>query len=130
MPRTSWPWVYFSRAEMQCRHCGACHTQASFLDRLDTLRMAYGRPMVVASGYRCPAHNQAVSRTGPDGPHTQCAVDIRVYGAHARALLGLAVAYGFTGIGVQQAGPIASRFLHLDLCTEAPGRPRPTLWSY
>jgi hypothetical protein len=40
----------------------------------------------------------------------------------------LALAKGFTGIGVQQKG--GGRFIHLDNLPNGPGQPRPTVWSY
>lgn len=90
----------------------------------------FGRPLPIVSGYRTPEHNQQVSDTGANGPHTQGrAADIKVYGADALELIALAVAAGFTGIGVQQKGPMSSRFLHCD-DLEAPDYPRPGCWSY
>jgi zinc D-Ala-D-Ala carboxypeptidase len=40
----------------------------------------------------------------------------------------LALEQGFTGIGVSQKGAI--RFIHVDDLPDAPGQPRPTIWSY
>lgn len=34
----------------------------------------------------------------------------------------------FTGIGIQQKG--GDRYIHLDNLPNAPGQPRPTVWSY
>jgi len=127
----AWPWPHFSQAELQCRHCGQCRMPPAFLDRLERLRGVFGLPLVVSSGYRCPAHNAAVSTTGPHGPHTTGrAVDLLVHGADALDLLDAALRLGFVGIGVQQKGPHAGRFLHLDDLQDAPGQPRATMWSY
>lgn len=96
-----------------------------FITKLDKLRGAYGAPLKVSSGYRCPAHNRVVSSTGADGPHTTgLAVDFAVDRANAHKLLTVAVQLGFRGIGVQQKGP--GRFIHLDDIQEG----RPTIWSY
>jgi hypothetical protein len=71
-----------------------------------------------------------VSTTGFDGPHTTGkAADILVYGEDALLLLKLALARGFTGIGISQKGDIHSRFIHLDILAQ-PDYPRPFLWSY
>lgn len=43
---------------------------------LDPLREAYGKPIIVTSGYRCPALNKAVGGS-PTSDHMKgCAVDI------------------------------------------------------
>lgn len=100
-----------------------------FMDKIEGLRVAYGRPLSVSSAARCPAHNAKVSGTGRTGPHTTGrAIDLRVSHADAWHLLSLAMRYGFTGIGVQQKG--GGRFLHLDDLPNAEGQPRPTVWSY
>lgn len=101
-----------------------------FVFKLEKLRVAAGFPFKIASGSRCPAHNQKVSGTGPDGPHTKEAVDITVSGADALQLVGLAIEHGFTGIGVSQKGEHGKRFIHLDDLPNAPGQPRPWVWSY
>lgn len=121
---------HFHIAEFECRcKCGRAEMLPAFLEKLDELREQYGKPLEVVSGYRCPRHNAAVSTTGLTGPHTTGkAADLRVDRGDAYRLLSLALALGFTGIGVQQKG--ASRFLHLDTLTDAPGQPRPTVWSY
>jgi zinc D-Ala-D-Ala carboxypeptidase len=120
---------YFRPSEFACKHCGANLMEDWFLRDLDELRHRYGRPLFISSGYRCPRYNEEVSRTGRTGPHTTGrAVDVRVARADAYHVLSLALAMGFTGIGVAQKG--AARFLHLDRLPNAPGQPRPTVWSY
>lgn len=100
-----------------------------FLMDVDELRHRYGKPLVVSSGYRCSRYNAQVSSTGDTGPHTTgLAVDFAVDRGAAFELLHLALSMGFTGIGVQQKG--GGRFLHLDKLPNAPGQPRPTIWSY
>jgi zinc D-Ala-D-Ala carboxypeptidase len=121
---------YFSISEFACR-CGKCenHIDLGFVRELDELRHRYGRPLIVSSGYRCPAHNSKVSNTGRTGPHTTGkAADLLVDRGDAFQLLRLAMGMSFTGIGLQQKG--SGRFLHLDTLPNAPGQPRPTVWSY
>lgn len=121
---------YFHLNEFECHcKCGRAEMNQIFLGALDQLRERFGKPLVVTSGYRCPSHNVKVSKSGPNGPHTTGkAVDLAVSRGDAYQLLRLAQDMGFTGIGVQQKG--GARFLHLDMLPDAPGQPRPTVWSY
>lgn len=121
-------WPNFRSNELACPCCGRADMEPAFMDRLQSLRTAFGAPLAVTSGFRCPEHNAQVSSTGPAGPHTTGrAVDIAVRGAEALSVINLALPLGFTGLGVAQKG--AGRFLHLD-DLEAPRFPRPNLWSY
>ena len=126
---TDWPYHYFTETELACKGTGECKMDPAFMLRLERLRMVFGKPLIVTSGYRSPAYNAKVSGTGQDGPHTTGrAVDVSIRGADALKLIDLALECGFTGIGVKQSGD--GRFLHLDDLPAAPGRPRPTIWSY
>lgn len=122
-------WKHFTLEEFKCKHCDRNLIEKDFVDKLDALRETLGRPLRVTSGYRCPDHNQKVSTTGRDGPHTTGrAVDLAVDGVTAFKLVQLAIQAGFTGIGVQQKG--INRFIHLDDLPATDRRPRPTIWSY
>src|SRR5262245_38192927 len=122
-------WKYFKLEEFACSHCGKNEMQLDFIDKLDRLRGIYGRPLVVNSGYRCPEHNSAVSSTGPTGPtNTGRAVDFGISGVDAYELLEVALSMSaFTGVGVNQKGNHAGRFLHID---DLPSPSRPGVWSY
>lgn len=99
------------------------------MDRVEELRVRYGKPLRVTSAARCPDHNSRVSGTGRTGPHTTGrAIDLGVSGADAYRVIQIALELGFTGIGVQQKG--AGRFVHLDTLPNAVGCPRPWVWSY
>ena len=106
-------------------------------DTLEALRVEFGVPMIITSGYRCPKHNQKVSSTGADGPHTVFAdanitVDVKDFGTDAYDLVELAIAHGFTGIGLNQKGPFGERFIHLDRLESdlIAVRARPNIWTY
>lgn len=120
----------FSRSELACKHCGQMHLTTDFINRLQALRDRVGFALPVNSGYRCPVHNQAVSSTGPAGPHTKDAVDLRLYGERALMVIPVALELGFTGVGVSQKGAQGARFIHLDDLPNASGQPRPWIWSY
>lgn len=120
---------HFRPEEFACRHCGKVEMNEVFVSKLDAMRGQCDFPFVVTSGYRCPDHNEAVSTTGRDGPHTTGrAADIAVSGAAAYRVLSMCQRFGITGIGVQQKG--SGRFLHLDDLENGPGCPRPWIWSY
>ena len=128
----SWDDVrYFGPHEFAC-HCGNCGSDGLEMDkrfilRLDQLRAEYGAPLLISSGYRCPAHNNQVSSTGFDGPHTTGhAADIGISGEQAYYL---AQQTNFSGMGINQRGPYEGRFIHLD-DLEGPAHPRPRIWTY
>ncbi|MDC0529213.1 D-Ala-D-Ala carboxypeptidase family metallohydrolase [Gammaproteobacteria bacterium] len=123
---------YFSDKELACK-CGECSGEnqmsPAFMERLDELRSEYGKPIILSSAYRCPAHNKKVSSTGENGPHTTGkAVDIKVSGQDAHRVTRIAFRLGFTGIGIKQSGRWQSRFIHVD--TLSMGDTRPRVWSY
>lgn len=126
--------------------------QAQFMGHILVLRRDwYGEAMPVASAFRCPAHRIPTAkrlkceRKGlpyiPGAHASGQGLDVGVSGAAFWRLFNAVGAYNkhlqeqgrplaFTGIGVQQKGPRAGRYLHLDNCAAAPGRPRPHGWSY
>jgi uncharacterized protein YcbK (DUF882 family) len=100
-----------------------------FMDALDELREAYGKPLRVTSGYRCPEHPIEARKASAGAHSTGKAIDLAVDRGEAYEVLKLALAMDvFTGIGVQQKG--SGRFIHLDACEEPEMSPRPTVWSY
>lgn len=47
------------------------------MDQLDTIREGYGKPIIINSGYRCPALNKAVGGVADSYHQRGLAVDIR-----------------------------------------------------
>jgi uncharacterized protein YcbK (DUF882 family) len=125
---------HFKASEFACRGENCCNgsnlIQPALVFALDELRKAYGKPMVLTSAYRCQAHNERVSTTrGLHAPHLSgLACDVGVSGRDAVVVLKLALAAGFTGIGVNQKG--GGRFLHIDLLPDSIHHKRPWIWSY
>jgi len=112
---------YFKEDEFKCKHCGEASMDKEFIKKLDELRDTLDAPLTVTSGYRCPAHNAAVSTTGNTGPHTTGkAADLICAPEHIRNLLTLAVLQ-FPGVGVNLKG--TGRFIHVDDL-------KPRAWSY
>lgn len=110
--------------ECQCGCGRGFHDMSeAFLVRLDTAREEARVPFIITSGFRCPEHNQAVSNTGPNGPHTTGrAVDIRTPSSRARFFIIQALlAEGFHRIG------IAESFVHVDNSAD---HPIEVIWTY
>ena len=130
---TEWRWPSFTPWELRADrgHATPDNFQVwidtQFLDAIQGLRSAFDKPLMVSSYYRSGAYNSRVSSTGAHGPHTSGrAIDFSISGEDAYLLLQRALRMGFTGIGVNQKGPYAKRFIHIDTLTEK----RPRVWSY
>lgn len=121
---------YFSQKELECPCCGQAHMADSFMGKLDALRADYGYPMILTSAFRCSAHNRKIGGAQRSPHLAGRAVDVLVKGERAFDILALAAHYGFTGIGIQQKGDHATRFIHLDDLIDEPGTPRPWVWTY
>ncbi len=118
---------YFREYEFRCKHSGKCEMDNEFMSKLLALRLTYG-PMTITSGYRDKTHPREAKKDAPGAHTTGKACDVAVQGKDAYRLLKLALAQGFTGIGVQQKGE--GRFIHLDICADSPTMTRPNCWSY
>ncbi len=123
-------WEFFSEDELRCKGCGKALMDDGFMKQLVELRRAYGKPMVISSGYRDADYNRKI-KGAPNSAHLYGkAVDVRVVGQDAYTLVKMALAAGFTGIGIKQHGPLDHRFIHLDTMNEQENIPRPMIWSY
>tara|TARA_R100000278_G_C5473916_1_gene165599 strand:+ start:1621 stop:2004 length:384 start_codon:yes stop_codon:yes gene_type:complete len=120
--------AYFNQHEFTCSHTGKCDMDSNFINKLNELRVAFGKPMRITSGFRDVTHPIEAKKSSPGAHTTGQAADIAVSREDAFDLLSLALTKGFTGIGIQQKG--SGRFIHLDTLKNSPERPRPTIWSY
>jgi hypothetical protein len=114
---------YFTEAEFRCKETAEIDMDPHFMNALLALRLEYGKPMRVTSGFRSVKHSVEKGKAAP-GWHTRgCAADIACDFFSCRELVGLAAKHGFTfGISQKNGAP---RFLHLDL---RPGKPG--IYSY
>ena len=119
---------HFSDHELMC-HCGCGgQPQPMLVETLENLRALCGFPLRLSSAYRCPKHNEAVSKSGRAGPHTSgLAVDILIAGSQSYELIKNALILGARGIGINQKGIMDNRYIHLDWIA---GPYRPNVWSY
>lgn len=115
----------FKAEEFNCSHCGKNEMTPEFMSKLQALRMKYGKPMRITSGYRCPEHPIEARKIKAGAHASGCACDVGVDGQQAYELMKCAFELGFKGIGVNQK--TSGRFIHLDTLEQAP---RPNVWSY
>ncbi len=113
----------FKKVEFDCKETGENNMQHEFMLKLQELRIKFGEPMKITSGYRSPKHSAEKKKAQP-GFHSQgIACDIAVQGEQAHKLVSLALSLGFNGIGVSQKAS-GARFIHLDTAS------RKAIWSY
>lgn len=119
---------HFFPREFACK-CGSTKCAATgktivpdLLEMLEILRARLGRPMVITSGVRCPAWNEA-SGGRPGSAHlTGEAVDISaVTDAERGSLIEEAFRIGFRRVGVGRT------FVHLDVSKSLA---KPRVWLY
>lgn len=114
-----WRWPNFRPAEFACRGApgrGEIRIAVALMDKLQALRNAMGRPMVVTSGYRTPGYNATLPGAGTRSQHCEgMAADIsmgnflgdeHLFYKHARLV-------GFTGFGFYPE--YRNIFMHLDI---------------
>jgi uncharacterized protein YcbK (DUF882 family) len=119
----------FSKEEFDCKETGENDMQHEFMEKVQELRTAYGKPMVVNSGFRSYEHSIEKRKPNKDGTHPLgLASDFKVDRGDAYLLTKLAFEFGFTGVGWKQHG--GGRFVHLDIAPSTNTRIRPTVWSY
>jgi zinc D-Ala-D-Ala carboxypeptidase len=121
--------AHFDSSEFRCKcGCGICNVSPKLLTQLEQLRNAYRKPMIVASGCRCPAYNAQVGGV-ENSAHLSSetepceAVDIRIHsGGESFQLLDILLFQRlFRRIGV------GTSLLHLDVDS---GKPQDTIWVY
>lgn len=111
VPERSWRWKNFSPAEIACRGSGSLRINEEALDKLQALRDRLGKPLIVRSAYRSPAHNRAVGGA-PRSKHMDgTAFDIAMSNHDPVAFEAAARAVGFLGFGYYPR----SGFMHIDL---------------
>jgi uncharacterized protein YcbK (DUF882 family) len=110
----------FQDHELWCKCCRQL-PKPELIAKLQELRDAYGKPMVITSGYRCPNQNKKVGGA-PNSKHVSGeAVDIACTDAAERyKLLRLAFTLGFGGIAYSKS------FVHFDIRSPL----SPATWSY
>jgi zinc D-Ala-D-Ala carboxypeptidase len=118
---------FFKQEEFKCK-CGRASCDAptaispNLAQRLDALRERVGRPVIVTSGVRCPAHNAAVGGK-PNSEHlTGEGCDLAAIGPREKFdMVEAALAVGFTRLGWGKG------FIHVGTSSALPER---VMWDY
>ena len=115
----------FAISEMACK-CGKCGGLAlmdhEFMLKLQDMRHSLGRPMVIASGYRCRQHPVEARKSAPGAHARGMAADIQVRGGAERLeMMMVGLECGMRSFGV------AKGFVHVDTSDH---RGADMLWSY
>ena len=71
---------HFKAQELACKHCGEVKANQHLIAVLELLRLKFGKPVVITSGYRCAEHNSNVGGA-PKSKHVEgIAADIKING--------------------------------------------------
>lgn len=111
VPEDTWRWKNFSPAEIACRGSGSLRMNEEALDKLQALRDRLGKPVIVRSAYRSPAHNKVVGGALRSKHMDGAAFDIAMANHDPVAFEAAARAVGFLGFGFYPR----SGFMHIDL---------------
>jgi zinc D-Ala-D-Ala carboxypeptidase len=109
-PPAEWRWPSFSPEEIACRGTGRLVVDEDALDRLQALRRRLGKPLIILSGYRSPAHNARVGGEKNSQHILGRAFDVSVANHQPHAFEVAARATGFGGIGTYPG----KGFIHID----------------
>lgn len=120
---------YFGKNEFDCHETGKNKMRSEFVRILDQVRAAYGKPIIVTSGYRDSSHSIERVKKKP-GEHTYgVAADLAISGKDVAPFISIAYEFGIRRFGIKQHGPQGGRFIHIGMGDRDLGFPQST-WSY
>ena len=100
----------FNLMEFQCPCCHTVMLSPSLALKLQSLRLKWGGPLIINSGYRCERHNKEVGGARLSLHRRGMAADVRVAEKDHPHFCALALEAGFT-----RALPYGGRgFVHLE----------------
>ena len=107
----------FDSSEFTCGcGCGYDDIDSKLVDKLQMLRDLVGKPIIITSGYRCPAYNKKISGYS-NSPHlTGEASDIQVKGMSPVTLAIIANRIPYIRLGIY------SSHLHIDIRPPMPSK--------
>jgi len=84
---------HFNLKEFECPCCHRVRIDNRLIPLLELVRAEFGKPIIITSGYRCPAHN-AVIFGSPNSDHIYgWAADIIIEGVTGRDLAKVVACY-------------------------------------
>jgi len=110
VPDAVWKWPSFSPREMACKGTGKLMINSDAMDKLQALRDALGKPLIITSAYRSPEHNRAVGGATKSKHMAGIAFDVRMDNHEPEVFEFEAMKAGFTGFGYYPK----SGFMHID----------------
>ena len=125
-----WRWANFKPDEVRCSHCGELRLDPGAMDKIQRARERYGKPVLIASGYRCPMHPLEIVKVTPGSHATGTAFD--AYPASTSPGDSLAWFAALAAQGLYRFGFSPSYFttghgkLHVDWNKDRP----PAVWYY
>ena len=109
-PAHEWRWPSFSPREIACKGTGELLVDDHALDKLQALRDALGKPLILTSAYRSPSHNKKVGGAKNSRHMQGDAFDVRMDNHDPHEFEAAARKIGFTGFGYYPK----SGFMHID----------------
>ncbi len=112
----------FQLREFECRCCGSVKIDPDLLLKLQKMRDYLDAPLIITSGYRCPAHNRTVGGVSKSEHLTGRAADISLENHPtilAEEMIRIARNFGFNGLGIYD-----SPIIHVDT------RANPAEWDW
>jgi hypothetical protein len=109
-PAHEWRWPSFSPREIACKGTGELLVDDQALDKLQALRNALGKPLVLTSAYRSLSHNKRVGGAKNSRHMQGDAFDVRMDNHDPYVFESAARNVGFSGFGFYQK----SGFMHID----------------
>ena len=107
----------FGPDEIACKGTGKLLVNEQALDCLQELRERLGKPMIINSAYRSPAHNRAIGGAKKSKHMEGIAFDVSTHNLDRSELVAAAQDIGFRGIGFYRS------FIHIDT------RPNAVTWG-
>ena len=109
--------MYFKVEDFTCPCCGVAKADVRLLSALENLRSKIGRPILILSGYRCPAHNKDVHGSPKSQHMLGKAADVVV-----RGMASIDLAQAANSLEPFNLGGIIvyKTFVHLDVRTNRP----------
>jgi zinc D-Ala-D-Ala carboxypeptidase len=121
IPASDWRWPSFSPREIASKGEGELLVDDQAMDKLQALRDALGKPLILTSAYRSPKHNKRVGGAKNSRHMQGDAFDVRMDNHDPHEFEAAARKIGFTGFGHYPK----SGFMHIDL---GPARSWGTPW--